>query len=122
MAKWSASSAAETTCRHTTREAAGRDRGAVDGNAAGMLSSADMGDLHRTRSDLQQRPDTLLSGAGLATRTASLRGVGVHATLRHVSAHLLVDAFGIGTIRWSHMFHQVAGPRAGLAEQSLTSR
>ena len=47
-------------------------REAADGKAAGMLSSADMGHLHRTRADLQQRLDTLLPGAGLATRTASL--------------------------------------------------
>src|SRR5436190_23077939 len=112
MAKCSASSAAEVTRRHTSSEAPERERVAADGNAAaGMLSSAGMGELHWTRSDLQQRLHTLLSGARLATRTASLRGVGIHATLGHVSGHLSIDAFGVDAVRRHDVFHQAAGHR-----------
>src|SRR5829696_8872216 len=109
MVKWSASSAAEATWRHTTWEAVGRGREPTDGNpAAGMLSSAGMGQLHRTRADLQERSDTRLSGAGLATRTARLRRVALHATFGHVSAHLSVDALGVGAVRRFDVLHQAA--------------
>src|SRR5215218_5952120 len=112
MVKWSASSAAEATWRHTTWEAVGRGREPADGNpAAGMLSSAGMGQLHRTRADLQERLDTRLSGAGLATRTARLRRVAVHATFGHVSAHLSVDALGVGAVRRFDVLHQAASHR-----------